>query len=47
MWDVLVPKEVAENLLTKGLEDADDVKFTIHKRNFNKGRDRNDNGERG
>lgn len=33
-WDVLVPKEIAEKLLTKGLEDVDDVEFSIHKRNF-------------
>lgn len=47
MWDVFVPKKIAENLLINGISDVDDVKFLIHKRNFMEVRERNDNGERG
>lgn len=33
-YDVLVPKNVAERLLSKGIPDCRNLKFSIHKRNF-------------
>lgn len=49
--DVLIFKDIAQNLLERGLNGIKEIKFIIHKRNFENSngerRDRGDRGERG
>ena len=36
LFDLLVPKDFAEELMKEGLEKLDDTTFEIHERNFKK-----------